>query len=162
MADISPTTGESYYSGSWEQIKDVLRVLNMDDGKLARVTQPMVNRFQETVDREIDAVLEDTYHLPITGMNQIRPSDGATVRVFPGDVRRGARYWTAGLLLLTEFQNLEQNMTDQATAYVDDAKKEVYAMKRFTHRIRGQRLKSQLSRTIPPTFQPPAIPEPDF
>ena len=34
MADISPTTGETYYSGDWEQVKDVLRVLNMDDGIL--------------------------------------------------------------------------------------------------------------------------------
>jgi len=162
MADISPTTGETYYSGDWEQVKDVLRVLNMDDGKLARVTQPMVNRFQETTDRDIDGILEDTYHLPIRSINQIRPSDGATVLTFPGDVRRCARYWCGGLLLLTEFQNLEQNMTDQAQAYVDDARRQVFQMKRFTHRIHGQEFKSQFSRTIPPNFQPPSIPEPDF
>jgi hypothetical protein len=162
MADISPSTGEEYYSGDWENIKDVLRVLNMDDGKLARVTQPMVNRFQETTDRDIDGILEDTYHLPIRAIEQIRPSDGVTLQVFPGDVRRCARYWAAGMLLLTEFQNLEQNMTDQAQAYVDDARRQIYAMKRFTHRIHGQEFKSQFSRTIPPNFQPPSIPEPDF
>ena len=162
MADLSPTTGEEYYSGDWQDIKDVLRVLNMDDGKLARVTQPMVNRFQETVDRQIDGVLEDVVHVPLRAVNIVRPSDGTTVRSFPGAVRRAARYWTAGLLLLTEFQNLEQNMTDQAQEYVTDARREVFQMKRFTHRIRGQEFKSHFSRTIPPNFQPPSIPEADF
>ena len=162
MADISSTTGEQYYSGDWDDIKEILRVLNMDDGKLAQLTQPIVNNFQETVDRQMDGVLEDTYHVPLVAMNIVRPSDGTTVRSFPGAVRRAARYWTGGLLLLTEFQSLDQNMTDQAQEYVTDAKKEVFAMKRFTHRIRGQQFKSHFSRTMPPNMQPPSIPEADF
>ena len=161
MADISPTTGEEYYSGDWEDIKDVLRVMQIGDGKMAKINQPMVNRFQETVDREVDAILEDVYHTPMRGMNAVQP-DGSTKRVFPGDLRRHARYWTAALIMLTEFQQLEQNMTDQMQSYMDDSRKSIFAMKRFTHRIPGQKRKSHYSHTMPPNMQPPAIPEPDF
>ena len=159
--DISPTTSEEFYSGSFDDIKSVLRIFDIDEGKLAAIEQPDINKYQETVDREIDAVLEDTYHVPIRAMNQVNPV-GVKVRVFPGDVRRAARYWTASLLLLSEFQQLSQNTTEQATTYIEDSRRQFYAMKRFTHRIPGQERKSQLSRTIPPNFQPPSIPEPDF
>jgi hypothetical protein len=161
MAEVSPTTGEVYYSGGWEDIKRVLRVFDIDEGKLAVLEQPDVNEYQEMVDREIDAVLEDVYHVPLRAMNQVNPL-GNTVRVFPGDVRRAARYWTAALLLLNEFQQLSQNLTEQATTYVEDSRRQIFAMKRYTHRIPGQERKSHFSRTIPPNFQPPSIPEPDF
>jgi hypothetical protein len=160
-SDISVTTGEIYYSGHWTDIQDVLRVLNIGEGKMDNVNQPMVNRYQEMVDRDIDALLGEVYHTPIRAMNQVVP-DGSTKRVFPGDVRRCARYWTAGLLLQNEFQQLAQNVTDQASNYVDDSKKQIYAMKRFNHRILGQERKSQISRTVPPNFQPPTIPEQDW
>jgi hypothetical protein len=161
MADVSPTTGEEFYSGSWQEIQDILRVIDIGEGKMAKVTQPMVNVYQETIDRDIDAILMELYHTPLRAMNQMQPN-GVTKRVFPGDIRRCARYWVAGLLLLNEFQNLGQNMTDQATSYVEDSKKQIFAMRRYTHRVPGQERKSHLSRTIPPNFQPASIPEPDF
>jgi hypothetical protein len=159
--DKSTTTGEEFYSGSWQDIQDVLRVIDIGEGKMAKVTQPMVNVYQETVDRDIDAILGELYHVPLRAMNQMQP-DGVTRRVFPGDVRRCARYWVAGLLLLNEFQALAQNITDQATGYVDDAKKQIYALKRYSHRVPGQERKSQLSRTLTPNMQPASIPEQDF
>jgi hypothetical protein len=161
MSDISPTTGESFYSGTWSEIQDILRVIDIGEGKMAKVTQPMVNGYQETIDRDIDAILGELYHVPLRAMNQMQP-DGVTKRVFPGDVRRCAKYWVAGLLLLNEFQSLAQNITDQATQYVDDSKRQIYAMKRYTHRLPGQERKSHLSRTIPPNFQPASVPEQDF
>ena len=161
MADISTTTGEEYYSGSWQEIQDILRVIDIGEGKMAKVTQPMVNVYQETIDRDIDAILMELYHTPLRAMNQMQPN-GVTKRVFPGDIRRCARYWVAGLLLLNEFQSLAQNITDQATSYVEDSKKQIFAMRRYTHRVPGQERKSHLSRTIPPNFQPASIPEPDF
>lgn len=159
--DKSPTTGEQYYSGDWTDVQDVLRVIDIGEGKMAKVTQPMVNRYQERVDREIDAVLTELYQTPLRAMNQVQP-DGSLKRVFPGDVRHCALYWTAGLVLLNEFQQLAQNITDQATQYVDESKKKAYAMKRYSHRLPGQERKSHISRTISPTFQPPFLPEQDF
>ena len=159
--DKSETTGESFYSGSFEDIASILRVLNIGEGKMDNVTQPVINQYQEMVDRDIDAILGECYTVPLRGMNQVQPN-GVTKRVFPGDVRRCARYWTAGLMLMNEFQQLAQNVTDQAAGYIEDSKKQIYALKRFTHRIRGQEYKSQISRTLPPTMQPSTIPEQDW
>jgi len=255
MADISVVTNEEYYSGSWQDIQEIIRVLNIGEGKMARVTQPMVNNYQEMVDRDIDAILQDTYQTPIRAFNQVvqgsiggttavpgwafsgtkainsgdssvtisgqawssvpdsiivsvvKPAGGfnlyaavreetvttdgfvadlsastpdpgysisffvskmasttpvvvgATRRVFPGDVRRAARYWTAGQLLIAEFQQLEANITEQATQMVSDARMQVYAFSRPNHRIPGQRRKSNISRTMPPNLQPSAFPE---
>ena len=83
--DKSPTTGEEYYSGSWQSIQDILRVIDIGEGKMAKVNEPMVNVYQETVDRDIDAILGELYHVPLRAMNQMQPN-GVTKRVFPGDV----------------------------------------------------------------------------
>lgn len=159
--DISPTTGEQFYSGGWTDVQDVLRVLNIGEGKLDKVTQEMVNRYQERVDREVDAILEPVAHVPLRAMNQVQP-DGTTKRVFPGDIRQAALYWTAGLLLLSEFQNLSQNMTDQSQALIERSQKSMYAIVRNNHRIPGQEKKSLYSHTMPPNLQPKSIPEPNF
>jgi hypothetical protein len=159
--DISPVTGQLFYSGSWAEIKEILRTLNIGDGKLAQVTQEMTNNYQEMVDREIDALLEPLYHVPLRAMNQVQP-DGVTRKVFPGDIRRLAKYWVSGYMLLSQFQNLSQNVTDQAQNYIEDAKKAMYSISRWNHRIPGQERKSSLSRTMPPNMQPSSIPEPNF
>lgn len=252
---ISSTTGEEFYSGTWNDIKEVLRVLNIGEGKMSQVTQSMVENYQEMVDRDIDALLQDTYQTPIRAFNMVQPTSGstpavpggsvfgavaivngastvtvtaawiftpttvvvsiitpiggdqifatveqstisasgfvatlsspaptngysmsyiataasipgaagegagATVRVFPGDVRRAARYWVAGQLLVNEFQQLEGNLTEQATQMVVDARMQVFAFSRPTHRIPGQRRKSNISRFMPPGLQPSAFPE---
>lgn len=161
MATDIASTGEGFYSGSWTDVQDVLRVLNIGEGKLDKVTQEMVNRYQERVDREIDAVLEPVVHVPMRAMNQVQPS-GATKRVFPGDIRQAALYWTAGLLLLSEFQNLSQNMTDQSAALIERSQKSIYSIIRNNHRIPGQERKSSISHTMPPSLQPSSIPEPNF
>ena len=160
-SDISPTTGEIYYSGHWQELVEILRVLNIGEGKLAKVTEETTNHYQEMVDRDIDAILESLYQVPLRAMNQIQP-DGSLKRVFPGDIRRAAKYWVCALMLLSEFQTLSQNVTDQAQAFVDDSKKEIYAIVRWNHRIPGQERKSSISRTMPPNMQPNYIPEPNF
>jgi hypothetical protein len=158
MADLSLTTGEEFYSGSWQDIQDVLRILNIGEGKMDQVQQPMVNRYQEMVDRDIDAIAGEVYQTPLRAMNQMQPS-GNLKRVFPGDVRRCARYWTAGQILVNEFQQLEANITEQATQMIADARMQLYAMTRPNHRMPGQRRKSNISRTMPPNLQPSAYPE---
>jgi len=158
MNSISPTTGEMWYSGDWVGIKNILRVLNIGEGKIASISQEAMERHQETVDREIDAILEPLYHVPLRAMNQVQP-DGATKRVFPGDIRRLAQYWVAGLMLMSEFQQLSQNVTDQSSAFIEDARKSLFAIVRNNHRIPGQEKKAGLGRTCPPSMQPASIPE---
>ena len=36
-SDISTTTGETYYSGSWQSIQDILRILDIGEGKMSRL-----------------------------------------------------------------------------------------------------------------------------
>jgi len=55
--DTSATTGEEYYSGSWKNVQNVLRVLDIAEGKLAKVTMELVNFYQEMVDRDIDDIV---------------------------------------------------------------------------------------------------------
>lgn len=164
MLDVSDTTGEIYYSGTSAAVVDFLRVLNVGEGLADRITYETVNRYQELIDRNIDAILGGLYYVPLRMMNQVRPVPDAngnpvTKRTFPGDVTRIARMWTAGQILLSEFQQLEPNMTDQATAFINDAKTETYYLAKPTHWIPGQRRKSNISRTIDGHFQPAAIPE---
>lgn len=159
--NISPTTGQPYYSGSWENIKAVCSVLNIDGGKLDDVTMEEINNFQEIVDREVDTILGSVYHTPLRAMNQKQP-DGTTKKVFPGTVRRYAIYWTSGLLLLNQFQQLNQSMTDQAQTYIDDSRRQLFSMARFNNRLIGQEFRSNISRTLPPTLQPPDYTESNF
>jgi len=156
--NISPITGQEFYSGPWTNIQNVCRVLNIDGGKLSQITMELVNFYQEMVDREIDGQLNELYHVPLRAMNQCQP-DGTTKAVFPGTVRRMAIYWSAGLLLLNEFQQLSTNETDQARGYIDDAKRDLFNTIRFNQRLWGQELKSNISRTLPPSMQPGDLPE---
>lgn len=159
--ETSDVTGEEYYSGSWQDVQNVLRVLDIGEGKLAKVNMQLINYYQEMIDREIDGILSELYYVPLRALNQVQP-DGTTKRVFPGTIRRLATYWTAGLLLLNEFQSLAQNITDQAQGYVDDARRELHAAMRPNQRLWGQELKSNISRTLPPPLQPADLPEANF
>ncbi len=153
MAELSLTTGQPFYSGSYTSIRDICRSLNIGEGKLAKVTQELVNDFQEMVDREIDAQLSNYYYTPIKPYN-VKMPDGITRSVFPGNVQRLAKYWSAGLLLMSEFQGSEPNVQEAAEKYVEDSRKMMYSLSKFEHRIFGQDMKSAI-RTMPPNFQPP-------
>jgi hypothetical protein len=121
----------------------------------------MVNHYQERVDRETDDIFSHTYHVPLVPRNRVQP-DGVTRKVFPGSVTMATLYWTAGTLLLNEFQQLSQNLTDQANSYVEMYRRQIHALAAFMHRLRGQELRSNISNTMPPSLQPPRLPEANF
>lgn len=153
MAELSLSTGMPYYSSSWIEIRNLCRSLNIGDGKLAKITQELVNDFQEMVDREIDSQLSNYYYTPIKPYN-VKMPDGITRSIFPGNVQRLAKYWTAGLLLRSEFQGTDPNVQEAAEKYIEDSKKMLYVLAKFEQRIFGQDMKSAI-RTMPPNFQPP-------
>jgi hypothetical protein len=158
MASISKTTGETPYSGEWQDVANLVKVLNIGEGRLATITENLVEFFQEQTDREIDAYLEQYYYTPLRAFNSYQPAKSATVKIFPGEVLSLARYWTAGILLLTQFQNLDQNINEAATNYVTESKQKLYSLIRYNKRIAGQRWKHNL-RTAPPTMMPGVNPE---
>lgn len=159
-ADISGTTGQIYYSGSWTAIQDIVKVLKIGPGKLSEIDQAMVNRFQEMIDREIDGMLADLYWVPLKRFNQYQP-DGTTKSVMNGNIQRLARYWTAGLMLQSQFQQLDPNVNETTTNYIEDSRKEVYDIVRFQRRLQGQEMKHPL-RTAPPSMMPPYPTEPNY
>jgi hypothetical protein len=155
-------TGEAYYSGTVENIKSILSVLDIGEGKLAQgFGEEQVAFYQEMVDRDIDSILEPLYWVPLVAINQMQPS-GSEVAILPGRIVKAARYWVAGLILKNEYQQLTQNTTDQAEQYITQSKQDIYSVIRYNLRLYGQRRKSNMSRTLPPNMQPPAIPEANF
>lgn len=156
---ISPTTNEEYYSGTWEDLKKILSICDIGEGRLSEgLPVECIEEFQEMVDRTIDDILGEVYHVPLLRINQKQP-DGVTRKIMPGSVVYAARYWAAGLIMLDQFQQLSQNVTEQAQQYITESKQRIYDMRKFTHRLYGQRVKSNISRTLPPGMQPPAQPE---
>lgn len=155
---LSPTTGQQYYSGTVSDIKQILSAMDIGEGKLARFGETQVAFYQETVDRAIDEILGELYHVPLIAINQMQPN-GLEVQVFPGSVKMSAMWWVAGLILKNQFQQLAQNSSDQSEQYIEKAKKDIYEIVRYNHRLYGQRRKSSISRTMPPNMQPPMFPE---
>ena len=156
--DISPTSGQPFYSGSWENIKYICTVLKIGDGRLARITQQMVNHWQEQTDRAIDGQLERYYYVPLQQINLYQKATSLTISMFPSAIIEASRYWTSGALLLSEFQQLEQNITDQATSFITESKQKIYDVSKFNHRLEGQRWKHNL-RSAPPAMMPGYSPE---
>lgn len=155
---ISDWTGQPFYSGSWEDIKEICKVLGIDEGKMAHVTQAQVTHWQEQIDRTIDSMLERYYEVPLQPYNQYQKATGLTVSGYPGIIVEASRYWTSGQLLLSEFQQLETNVTEQATQYITESKQRIYDINRYHYRLPGQNLKHNL-RTMPPSMAPGFIPE---
>jgi hypothetical protein len=151
--NISTLTGEEFYSGPWQGVQEVLAVLKIGNAKLDSLTAESVNSFQERADREIDGILFDLYHVPFRAKYTMTPL-GAYVLSFPGDLRSAAIYYTAGLLMASEFQATQSNMNDQTNVILDKAKNMVYDLKRNTHWIPASERKSNISRTMPPSWQP--------
>lgn len=162
MSDISPTTGEEYYSGTWKDVSNIVRILNIGDGKMSKITQGLINFYQEMVDRQIDDILNEVIWVPVRYFNQVQP-DGTTKSIFPGNIRRLARYWSGALLVMSEFAQTSQNTTDLAERYIDDSRRELFKMSQFQSRIQGQEYKSTWAgHTMLPTLMPPTKSEPDY
>ena len=126
--------------------------LNISDDRLSTIRPQSIEKYQRLVDDAIDGYLTEFYFTPICAYNQVQ-NDGSVRKVFPGKLRLLAIQWTAGLLLQSEFQNLEPNVNEQARLFVEDAKKEMQQITDFSMRIPGQRRKNPLP-TMPPNLAP--------
>lgn len=146
-----------YYSGTIEDIKMFCKSLNIDEGRLSTLNSSNVEKYQSLVDGAIDGYLSETYFLPIKSYNQVN-ADGNVELVFPKRLRLLAQQWTAGLMIVNEMQQQDQNMNEAGKSLIDEAKKEIYQMALWNHRIPGQRYKSAVSHTMPPNFEPPKAP----
>jgi len=160
MADtLSSTTGQIFYSGSWTNIQEVLSVLKIGNAKLDSLTAEMVNGFQERADREIDGILNDLYHTPFRAKYSMNPL-GNYILTFPGDLQQAAIYYTAGLLMASEFQSTASNVNEQTNVILEKAKNMIFDLRKNTHWIPASERKSQISRTMPTAWQPAYVNQP--
>ena len=150
----NPDTEQEYYSGSTDDVKVFCKSLNIDSGRLSTVQPANIKHFQLLVDGAIDGYFSESYFLPIKPYNQVDVK-GEPHLIFPKRLRLLAQQWTAGLMIISEFQHQEQNMNEAGIKLVEEAKKEIYQMTLWNHRIPGQRYKSLSGRTMPPNFEPP-------
>lgn len=155
MADsINPDTQQQYYSGTKEDLVVFCKSLNIDSGRLSAMSSVNVEKIQYKVDGIIDGMLCENYFIPIKPYNQV-DANGIPHLVFPQRLRYLAQQMVAGLLMLTEYQHQEQNMNEAGRIMFQEAKKQIYQMTLWNHRIPGQRWKSRGSHTLPPNFEPP-------
>lgn len=158
---ISPTTGEPFYSGDWDRhIKPLVKALSVDSGKLNTVKASVIERFQEQVDRLIDNKLEALYVVPLAQQRIFNRTKNAFILSYPGKVQEAARYWTAGLLMKAEYQQLDSNVNDAVQNYIDYAVTIVEEIRSMTDRLQGQETRGDLSVFLPSGVMPRVRPEP--
>jgi len=161
--DLSPTTGRPFYGSPVSDVKEIAKAISVSDkAMMATITEQILCDYMEMVDRTIDGILEDVYYVPLKQINQIQP-DGRTVKMYPGALARLARYWSAGLMLQSQFSKVDPNTNEVVQSMIDDAKQQVYMIKRFNMRLQGQEFKAnQFGHTCYPTMIPPIIVEPNW
>lgn len=147
-----------YYAGEISDVMLFCKSLNIGGGRLSKISDSSVYYYMKLVNDFIDGYLTESYFLPIRRYNRVLPN-GQVEKVFPGKVRLCAIQWTAGLLLISEFQTQEPNMNEMGNKLIEEAKREIHQMTLWNMRLPGQRFKSNVSRTLPPGMQVPLNPE---
>lgn len=158
MALINPRTGYAYYCGEISDITMICRVLNLEGGRIQKITDPIILKYMDMVEQSVDSYLESYYFTPIREYNVVNAS-GQIVKQFPGRLRRLSQYWCAGLMITSEFQQLDANTSQIAETYIKDAQNELYQLTIFNQRLPGQVYKSSWGNTFPPSLQPGMQPE---
>ena len=142
----------SYYSGPVDNVMMFCRSLEISGDRLATTSALDVEKYQRLVDDAIDGMLCEYYFVPLHVYTQVQP-DGGVRRLFPGKIRLLAIHWTAGLLMQSQFQNLEPNLHEMSKSYIDEAKRELQEIVDYSTRIPGQRRKHPCP-TMPPNLAP--------
>lgn len=157
MADesINPITGQEYYSGTVEDIKKHVRMLRIDDSRLSQIKHSLVLFYMQTVDSAIDGYLDAYYQTPLRKYKIAQADGTSTSSIFPGKIVMIARNWVCGLLVQSEFQQLEPSQSDSASQYIENSKRDLFNISNLSSsRLPGQILRSSLSPTMPPGLQP--------
>lgn len=148
-----------YYSGTIEDVLLFCKSLNIGNGKLAKISNEMVYKYMSIVDGLIDSYLQDYYFVPVRRYNRV-DVDGKVTKVFPGKIRLIALQWTSGLLLQSQFQNLQPNQNQAVMKYIEQARKQIYQVTLYNARIPGLRWKANgISHFAPPELMPSKNPE---
>lgn len=160
--EINPRTGQPYYANNRQEIVNCLRSMKLDDSEGGILSNKnVVDRiyyFMDLAETEIDAQLEQYYFTPLCECNQVMPN-GNIVKSFPPALRNLAVKLACALLAQAEFQQNDPNRNDAVRDLLNQSHDELYRLSLFNHKLPGQRYKSAVSKTMPPTMQPGRDPE---
>ena len=155
--EINPRTFQPYYANNSQEIINCLTALNLqdnldgilaDDNKMERI-----HYFMDMAETQIDSNLESYYFVPLRECNQIMPN-GEIVKAFPDTIRQLAVRLASALLAQSEFQQNDPNTAEIVKNLFNQTRTDLYRLSAFLQRIPGQRLKSGVSKTMPPSMQP--------
>ena len=155
--EINPRTFQPYYANNMQEIINCLTSLNLQDnldgilsdtGKKERIYY-----FMDLAETQIDSNLETYYFVPLRECNQVMPN-GEIIKSFPDTIRQLAVRLASALLAQSEFQQTDPNTAEIVKNLFNQTRTDLYRLSAFTHRIPGQRMKSGVSKTMPPTMQP--------
>lgn len=155
--EINPRTSQPYYANNIQEIINCLSSLNLqdnvdgilaDEGKKERIYY-----FMDMAETQIDSNLESYYFVPLREYHQVMPN-GEIVKCFPDTIRQLAVRLASALLAQSEFQQSDPNTAEIVKNLFNQTRTDLYRLSAFLQRIPGQRMKSGVSKTMPPTMQP--------
>ena len=157
---INPITEQQYYAGSWKDIAELCKTLNISigSGKAQKISVDVVHMYMQQAQDLINGSLHQYYYLPIQPYHQVMPN-GKTKAIFPGRLRVAAQQLAAGLMLQSQFQDLDQNQNSAVEKYIQWGKRQLHACCLFNQRLPGQHYKSGWGKTAPPTMIPGIPPQ---
>lgn len=158
---INPITEQQYYAGSWKDIAELCKTLNISigSGKAQKISVDVVHMYMQQAQDLANGYLNQYYYIPIQPMNQVMPN-GKTKQVFPGRLRVATQQLAAGLMLQSQFQDLDQNQNTAAQKYIQYSKRQLHALCLFNQRLNQSSYKSGWGKTAIPTMQPGIPPQP--
>lgn len=158
---INPITEQQYYAGSWKDIAELCKTLNISigSGKAQKISVDVVHMYMQQAQDLANGYLHEYYYLPIQPMNQVMPN-GKIKAVFPGRLRVATQQLAAGLMLQAQFQDLDQNQNAASEKYIQYARKQLHSMSLYNQRLNQSMYKSGWGKTAIPTMQPGIPPQP--
>ena len=160
--EINPRTGQPYYANNAQEVINCLLSMNLykeneggilgDDGRVDRVYY-----FMDLAESQIDGQLEQYYFIPLKECNQVYGKQ--IKKEYPQYLRNVAVRLAAALMGQSQFQQNDPNKSEIARQLFLQVNEDIHKLALFVVRLPGQRLKSAISKTMPPTMQPGRDPE---
>lgn len=150
--ELDDALADEYYSGTLENLERVLRMVNLEGGRLSNVGEDEVRVYQAEVDRLINRRLSPYYAVPLAKLVDDR---------WPDPIPFIAARLVAADIIHNEFTEIEANQSAAAQTMKQNALSE---LDRLTmgflagaQRLEGQRFKSR-NRFARPSITPLSTP----
>jgi len=145
-----------YYSGTIDDLKRILKTLNIGSGTLDDLQTTNVEASQADIDQKIDSFLSNIYYTPL---KQIVRSG---VTKYPDPIPEIARRMVCADLILNTLVDIDTSVVGTAQGVIADARRELFELGSKlvgSTRLEGQREKTR-NHFVPPGIAPASDPTP--